>query len=97
MAFKQRTVISGDYNDLEEIVMKHYGREWSLVADQEMGNDSTFEAKITKDEALDEYELEDIAEFKATGESQYLAPVIMQDLCNAGLLEPGEYTIRISW
>ena len=97
MAFKKRTVISGDYYELEELVMKHYGQEWSLCADQEMGNDSTFETTLTTDAALDEWQVSDVAKFKATGKGMYLADALMQDLCNAGLLEPGEYTIRISW
>lgn len=85
-----------DYGDLDNFISKHYGREFEVVADQEMGNDSS-KSLTVKQEPLDEWERRNLDEWISTGRGGWLLRTIMTDLCNQGLIAPGEYLIEISW
>lgn len=85
------------YHDWEKFVTKAYKlkREYNVVTDEEWSNDSTH--TITAEvEELDEFEQADIDEFLSKGK-QYAIHTIAKDLCNKGLLEPGEYMIEVCW
>lgn len=92
----KKQIIEMEYSELEELVKKVYGIEWSLVADQELGNDSSYSVEISKEE-IDGYEIGRLEAWKKGKFVGWLAPWIMTDLCNNGHLEPGDYLIQISW
>ena len=94
---KSKTVIAIDYSDLEKIVQAAYDiTEWSFVADNEMGNDSEKEVNV-KAEEIDDYDAKHLAEFVTSKgrKGSYLTHVIMTDLCNKGILQPGCYIVSV--
>ena len=51
---------------------------------------------VSKEE-LDEYIKKDINKFIETGKYSYLAHHLFQDMCNKGIIEPGNYLINVYW
>lgn len=93
----KRTIFEVDAFDFEEFVRFTYGHEYCFQADEEQGNDTTFDMGALTKEPLDTYDAGNLAEFKQIGKYSYLSRVIMQDLCNRGLIEAGEYQISLSY
>lgn len=93
----KEVMVTVEYGDLEEFITKVYGlKEWSFVADQECGNDSQHSFDV--DGKVEEYDLEEIKEFQEKKvQSQFLTPVLLNDCCAKGLIEKGEYLIRVCW
>jgi len=103
---KVKQVIEIDYNELEDIVNKHYGLRakdpygnglYSFVATEECGNDSDHSFSVPKAEPLDEYDQKKIKRLRGTGHSRYSNYAILQDLVNNGVLAPGEYLVKVCW
>lgn len=86
-----------DYSDLDRFVTTVYGlaHRWSVVADQEWHNDSSYTVSA-RAETLDAHDLNDLAEFKQ-GKGIYHLGIILTDLCTRGLIEPGKYIIDVRW
>lgn len=93
----KEVMFSVDYHDLEEFIAKAYKlKEWSFVADQECGNDSQHSFDV--DKKLDEYELEEIKEFQEKKQqSQFMVGTLLNHCCARGLIEKGEYLVRVCW
>jgi len=85
-----------DYNDLETFIDNVYGKHFSFTEDQESGNDSSHEFSVSK-EKLDKYEQKKLEEFVNDGDYCFSTSLIMNDLCNKGLIKPGHYIIRVCW
>lgn len=98
MAIKKIEVFSADYSDIEELVQSHYGLDdWSFAEDTESGNDTSHEFKVAKG-VQTEWDIQDIQAFRdSEGAKSYMAGRLLNDMCDAGLLEPGEYVIRVCW
>ncbi len=88
------------YREIEKLINEHYGRggkhAFNVVADQEWGNYEEHEVSVGKEE-LDEYDAEQLTKFKAGNNPKYVLETLLQDLCNEGKLEPGDYLIKIYW
>lgn len=85
-----------DYGDLEAFIEEVYGQEFNLACDQETGNDTALTMEVKK-ERLGEYDRDKIDRWIRDGEESYMFRVLMFDLCNKDLIEPGNYVIEISW
>ena len=75
---------------------KVYGRKWSVVADQELRNDSSWTAGIGKAE-LDKYDKGKLEEFKQGRNPRRISHILLTDMCNNGHLESGKYLIEVCW
>lgn len=98
MAIQKKEVFSADYSDIEELVQTHYGvDDWSFTEDTESGNDTSHEFTVARD-AQNEWNKRDIQAFRdSDGKKVYMVSALLNDMCDAGLLEPGEYVIRVCW
>jgi len=92
----KKTYFEVDWHDFEDLVKKVYGQDYEFVADQECGNDSSHTFSASSKE-LDEYEAERVKEFKDTGEYNYLAGELFNDLCRQGKIEEGSYIVNVCW
>jgi len=98
----KKQVIEMDYNELEDLIRRTYGHNLEVPCDLEAGNDSahTFNFKVEPwivGNVLHDYGIKKLEKFKATGEGEYLTCILMQDMVNNGVLEPGDYLINICW
>ena len=91
---KKRIVIEVDYNDLENVIKDYYGHDFEIVADQEVGNESTLNIMVKKKE-LDKWSTKDMEEFQNTGRGNFMLYKILTDLCNNDVIEEGQYIISI--
>lgn len=85
------TIHSIDYDNLEEFVQEVYGAyDYSFVATQECGNDSTHRFKINSKEEGKNYLPSD----RSNISSNY---VLFKCLVFDGYLEPGIYVVNVCW
>ena len=84
------------YHDLDDFIQEVYGHEFSCVADQEWNND-TKKTVWAEKENLALYDQVKLDEFVKEGKYNFSLHVILSDLCNRGLMEPGKYLVSISW
>jgi hypothetical protein len=96
---QKKTVIEMEYGELEKLIEKTYGfEEYSIPAEEEMGNYCSYTTELTKDEVLDGYDKEDLEKMKTSKKPmQWRTHLLMQDMCNNGILEPGDYVVKIFW
>lgn len=93
-----KTVIDVDYVDLEGFIEAHYGvDDYSVIADLECKNDSSHTVSVSGGK-LDKYDTKTLNEFKS-GKAEYGCSlhILMQDMCNEGVIEAGDYLINVSW
>jgi len=91
----KQVVIRVDYNDVEKLINKYYfngTNEFSIVASQEMSNDSQFEVDV--DGVLTEYDLDCLSNKDQDYGATYN---YLNDLANKGIIEMGTYIINICW
>lgn len=100
MKVTKKIVFEVACRDLEDFVQEHYGREFNIALDQELGNDTSQSFAVDgifKHPAS----LELVAAFKAEGQrscgGQWLAKHLLNDLAAKGLIEKGDYIVRICW
>jgi hypothetical protein len=99
MKTKTVTVIEVEYNELDKAINEFYGkpsRTFSVVADQELGNDSQKEITVSK-EPLDKWDQAKVGAFKNLGAYGFSLGSLLQDMANAGAIEPGTYLIKVCW
>jgi len=91
-----KTVFRTQYYDVEELIVRIYGKPYQLLADMEASNDSTIEINGVdgSDQNIDKY---DIKEFKETGRYKHILGTLMNDLCKNGLIDKGDYSINVCW
>lgn len=80
-----------DYSDLEDFINEHYKSDYEIVAANEWNNSSSYSFNVKKEELTD-YDKEELADFKYC-----CIHIILLDLCNKGLIEEGDYLIKVSW
>ena len=95
-----KTFFEVDGFDLTDFICNYYGctkNHYNFGIDQEMGNGDEKSFTIKKEE-LDEYEQEILDNFVDTKQSEgYISHILLQDLCNKGLIEEGNYLISLYW
>lgn len=92
---KKNIVIELEYYEFQDLVKKQYGHDFSFVADQECGNDSSHQFIING--IIDDYEEGELQLFKDDGVYNLLANVLLNDLANRGVIEKGNYIISVCW
>lgn len=87
-----------DYHDLQNLIDQTFPDiNFDVVADSEWNNDSHYSISVegySKD-GLNKTEINDILEGKY--EDFFGIYSIMDALCVKGLIEPGDYLIRVCW
>lgn len=100
LKYIEKIVREVDYNDLDDfinIVYHKSPRTFEVVADQEWGNDEDHEIQIKKEEIKHDWDKDKLVQWNITGRGNYLLRLLLTDLCNRDLLEPGTYLIKVSW
>ncbi len=94
---KKIEIIVVDYGDFEEMVQKVYGqKDYSYVADVECGNDCEhlyggINGRVSESEDAD------LKEFLETGQTNYYARILLEDLCRQKHINHGNYLIKVWW
>ena len=96
LKYKEIKYFEVDYDDLDDFISEQYGREFEIVADQELMNDVSKTVTIKKS-VLNQWEQKDLEEWKLTGRKNWMLYTLLTDLCNRDLIPEGEYLINISW
>ena len=92
----KKTIFEMNDNVFDQIVNRAYGKtDFSLVANEELSNDISKKYTILK-KKLSEYDQKDLAQFIDSDKS-WVSYILIQDLCNKGILEEGVYIINVSW
>lgn len=96
MKFTKKTVTEVDYADLEQLIEDTYGHKIELVADQEWCNDTDHCVFIDKG-PLDDHSKQQVGQFRRIGKHRFAMYPLLQDMCNNGVLQSGEYLISVCW
>jgi hypothetical protein len=96
LKLKKQVFFEVDYNDLDQFISDFYGVYYEFVADQECSNDSQHTFNIKK-EKLAEYDQNKLNEFVNGKSRTYIARILLADLCNKDIIEPGKYLIKVCW
>lgn len=96
--FEIKTTKHIDYSELEKFYTKVYKpkEEYSFVAIEECGNDSSHEFSVTGN--IDKYDAKDALAIRA-GDSipTHKNHLLLDVLCADGHLPKGDYVIWVSW
>ncbi len=87
-----------DYGDFESFINRVYGIEdWSFVADQECGNDSSH--RFCPDGELSEYDKGDIKDWVDSdgADGCYMAHRLLDDCVRQRLIPAGVYIVEVCW
>ncbi len=94
---KKKVVIEVDYSELDELIEKQYGRKYECVAYEEWSNYESHSFDVQK-EKLDDYDKEKIDNWNSkNGSGMYMTTIFLNDMCNRGVIEPGEYLVNVYW
>ena len=87
-----------DYHDLQNLIDEAFpGINFDVVADSEWNNDSQHTINVegySKDE-FNKTEIDDL--IKGNYDDYFGIYSVMDALCVKGLIDPGDYLIRVSW
>jgi hypothetical protein len=94
---KRVSYIEVDWYDLGEFIRKVYGIDhYDPASLEEWNNDSSYTFRVEKSE-LSRYETSKLQDFKSNRETSHSLRILLKDLCNQGLIEPGHYIIHVCW
>lgn len=86
-----------EYREIGRFICQVYGLDYyNPVAAEEWRNDSQYRIMVNKEE-LQKWDLEILEKAKAGRAPCGSLCVFMTDMCNRGLIEPGEYLIDVCW
>jgi len=94
---KQKIVYEVEYDDLNEFIKYHYGvKEFYFTDDQELANytSKTFNVSPKQPGA---YDMKKLEKFMAGEYVQFMTQTLLNNLCFSGLLEAGEYLVKVFW
>lgn len=95
---RQETVFSVDYGDLEEFIKHIYGnKQYEFACAEEVSNDTIKRYKVDKKEEISDYDLKKLNSFKAGNFESWITRLLLQDMVNNGILQPGTYSIDVCW
>ena len=97
---EKRTIIKVDYDDLEDYFEAVYGQAWCFCSSEEAQNDNVYEYDIGGEhsEEFDEWDKERFEMWVKEGKFwAFGTHSLMEEMCRNGLLEPGEYIIKVWW
>lgn len=96
LPYKTVTYYEIEWTALERFVGEIYGQKYDFVSDMEVSNDSEHSFKVQKRQ-FSEWDVKDLEAFKTTGKTGWRAHLILDDLCNRGLIPEGNYLITVCW
>lgn len=83
-----------DFGELEELILKTYGQEYDIHADEELSNEDVKTYDNMTHERLDEWDIKNIDALRAGKPKMWSLVVIIQDMVNNGVLQPGNYLLE---
>jgi hypothetical protein len=87
-----------DYNDVDKAINAFYGiKSYEMVAYEELSNDTAVKIDVTADPLTDPWDLKRVAETRAGKPAMWCLRTLLQDMCAAGDILPGQYIISVSW
>ena len=92
---RKRTIIEADYSEIENLVRPLFSK-YGFVPVQECGNDTSHQFNGINGE-LDKFEQDDINKWYAGEFVGYSNDAILNHLCHLGIIEPGDYIIKVCW
>lgn len=97
LKYELKTVFSVYFNDWDNFVQHVYGnKEYEIACVEETLNNTVKEYDVSKKE-LSEYETKELNSFKAGIFANWITGILIQDMVNNDILQPGTYSINISW
>jgi hypothetical protein len=95
---KTKTVTEIEYHELEDLVKEKLGyKNYSFVAVEECGNDSSHEFTVEKGFEDSEYDKEQIEKWEKGEFVQFSNHVILNKLCMEGHIPAGNYIVQVCW
>ena len=85
-----------DYSEFEQFVRQEYDVELEFACNQESSNDVSYTFSVDN-KPLNNYDENKLSKFKAGEDPQFISHILLNDLCNRGVIEPGKYLIKVSW
>jgi len=84
--------------DFNNLVKRVYGHDYEYVADTECGNDSCQSYdEIGLCDISNKRSEEDLEKFIKTGNGNFMARILLVDMCRRKVIKPGNYLINVSW
>lgn len=84
--------------EIDRFITATFGQEFSIVADQEAGNDTTLRFEVSgRTPALAKWDDKELAEFRNDGRGTFMAQLLLDELCSQGVIPAGRYYIEICW
>jgi threonine synthase len=97
LKMKKVSYLEIECRDLDKFIQEVYDIPYfSCAAVEEWRNDSQHRICVEKEE-LYKWDRDKIEEVKAGKEPNYSLRAVMIDMCNQGLIEPGDYLISVCW
>lgn len=92
----KKTVYEVDYNALDKFIAHHYQLD-DFEGSLESSNDTTHSYHVEKEpvRSWNQEHLERIIKDKNC--EYWKLDLVLTDMCNKGLIEPGQYLVRVSW
>ncbi len=96
--FKQRAMFHADYHDVEQLINAAWpnAAPFELPCDQECSNDVTLTFSVDA-KPIDAWEQDELDSFARGASASMMTSSLLDALCRAGILEAGEYAVRVSW
>lgn len=86
-----------EYKELDELVSSTYGKDYQVVAEEELNNDTSITV-TAKREQLEEWQMNSLKEWISG--KKYKAPTVytlFTDMANNSVLQEGDYLIYVCW
>jgi len=96
MKYKKVTYFEVDFGEVEDAINKAFDLTdfYEFPDDMECNNDTKL--SIDVDGNLSAYDEKNLTRF-LNGEGNFMARILMNDMCRRGLIPPGEYLVNVSW
>lgn len=95
MKYTEKTVRFVDYADLDEAISNFFKKEYESAAMEEWDNDSCYTFQVSREVNI--WDLHIVDEFNKGNPQPYGTGSLLNYICNAGEIEPGEYIVEVSW
>lgn len=94
----KKTTLEIKYSDFTRLVEKVYGQEYDFVEDMGCSNNSfkIFNG-VGKDGILANERRRELDRFIKIGKYDYIARILLNDMCDKKIIESGNYLINVSW
>lgn len=92
-----RTLIEVDYNEVDRVINEFYEIDnYEVIAYEEWSNNESHTFSIEGE--LSKYQLETVKKLLTTGAiDHYSTRAYLDYMCAEGVIERGEYLIKVSW